>query len=184
MDVFLLLLGYRLVFNRPYRDGSLLSPLGWRVIAVCFSALAVVFGFEGVQEDVAAVVPALGAALLAYACVLAARRERVQPPSQVFSSDTSLLHREGFIPEGFRHRVEILNDDGTPMEFVVSVLQENLGMNRSEAIRTMLDIHRNGGALVPRDSLEESIRIAGAVTAEARQANHPLICRAVSVDGS
>jgi ATP-dependent Clp protease adapter protein ClpS len=76
--------------------------------------------------------------------------------ARAFPAETSLLQLEGFAPAGFCHGVEILNDDRTTMEFVVSVLQHHLGLSEPAAIRTMLEIHRNGGVVVARESLEES----------------------------
>jgi ATP-dependent Clp protease adapter protein ClpS len=91
---------------------------------------------------------------------------------------------EGFVPAGFRWGIEILNDDRTPMEFVISVLCTAVGMSRIDAIRTMLEIHSKGGVLLARASLDESRRIADAITAEARSNNHALTCRAVSLEQS
>ena len=181
-----LLLGYRLVFNRPNKYGSLLPPKGWRVLATCFGVVAALLGSTAVQNvDSTAAVAMLGAAALAYACVMAARGQSIKPPPppRIFPAETSLLQLGGFAPAGLRHGVEILNDDRTTMEFVVSVLKKNFGLDEPEAIRTMLEIHRNGGVILAQGSLEESSRIAAAVTEEARLGSHPLTCRAVSVDG-
>jgi ATP-dependent Clp protease adapter protein ClpS len=94
---------------------------------------------------------------------------------------TSLIHVEGMIPLGFRCGLEILNDDKTPMLFVVSVLRSRVSLSNEDAHRTMLTIHERGGILLPIPSLEESRRIADAVTEDATKKHHPLVCRAVSV---
>lgn len=180
------LLGYRLVLNRPNKRGSLLSPVGWRVLATCFGLVAFFVGSTTIRSpDGMTVAATLGAAAMAYACVMAARGHRIEPPppSRVFPPETSLLQLGGFTPAGFRHGVEILNDDSTKMEFVVSVLQKQFGLNEPEAIRAMLDIHRNGGVILARESFEESKRIAEAVTEGAHLDGYSLTCRAVSVDG-
>jgi ATP-dependent Clp protease adapter protein ClpS len=183
ISAFCLLLGYRLALNRPNRHESLLSPTSWKVLAASFVVLAVVMGSSVMRDGAYTVIPAAAAALLGYGCILASRGVRVEPPpSQVFPPETSLLQVGGFTPAGLRYGIEILNDERTPMEFVVSVLQKNLGLSEPEAIRTMLEIHSKGGVLVVRESFEESRRIAEAVTAEARVADHPLTCRAVSVE--
>jgi hypothetical protein len=44
------------------------------------------------------------------------------PPSVILSPETSLLTLPNFVPPGFKCGVEVLNDDATPMEFVVSML--------------------------------------------------------------
>jgi ATP-dependent Clp protease adaptor protein ClpS len=100
-------------------------------------------------------------------------------PPVVLPRGTALVNFPEFIPSGFRYGVEILNDDSTPMQFVVSVLESVVGLGRTEAVRTMLEIHKRGGALLPTPSADEAKRIAGAVTAEAASCDHPLVCRAV-----
>ena len=51
-------------------------------------------------------------------------------------------------------QVVLLNDDFTPMEFVVSVLQKFFGMGREQATQVMLKVHRDGRGVCgvfPRD---------------------------------
>ena len=91
-------------------------------------------------------------------------------PVSCRSPETSLLKRDGFLPAGFRCGIEILNDNATPMEFVVSVLQSYIGLDRNAAIKTMLTIHKKGGIMLPIDSFDESRRIAELISAEARGA--------------
>ena len=66
------------------------------------------------------------------------------------------------------------------MEFVVSMLRDTMGMTEEGAIRVMLEIHQKGGVLLPTSTPEEAARIADSITAEAREKNHPMVCRAVS----
>ena len=42
------------------------------------------------------------------------------------------------------YQVVLLNDDYTPMEFVVDVLERIFGMDRTTATRVMLEVHTNG----------------------------------------
>lgn len=110
--------------------------------------------------------------------------EAISPPqSPIFPPETALLRLQGFTPPGFQCGIEILNDASTPMEFVVSVLQGSVALGRDDATRTMLEIHQKGGVLLPMKSIEDSKRIAESVAAQARNSNHPLICRAVTIDG-
>ena len=74
-----------------------------------------------------------------------------------------------------------MNGEQTPMAFVVSVLRNNVGLSETAAIRTMLEIHKKGGALLAMQSSEEANRVAEVVTAAAL-GNNPLICRAVRVE--
>ena len=66
------------------------------------------------------------------------------------------------------------------MAFVVAMLSTHLGLSRTDAIRTMLNIHKRGGALLALPSRAEAQRVADAVTADASSQKHPLVCRAVS----
>jgi ATP-dependent Clp protease adaptor protein ClpS len=81
------------------------------------------------------------------------------------------------------HGVEILNDNTTPMEFVVTVLEQHLRMTRDAAIALMLDIHEDGGALVPMATFESAQIAAAAIQADAALKKHAFTCRAVHLEG-
>jgi ATP-dependent Clp protease adapter protein ClpS len=100
--------------------------------------------------------------------------------SPVLPPDTSLLTRPDFVPAKFIQGIEILNDNRTDMDFVVSVLGAHLGLSLEEAIRMMLEIHTRGGALFPTSSLADAERIAAQITAQAQERGYPLVCRPVS----
>ena len=73
-------------------------------------------------------------------------------------------------------QVVMLNDDYTPMEFVVEVLQHFFGMGREQATRIMLAVHTEGRAACgtyPRDIAETK---AAQVNRYAREHQHPLLC--------
>jgi len=73
-------------------------------------------------------------------------------------------------------KVLLLNDDFTPMEFVVVVLQKFFGMNREQATRIMLKVHREGVGvcgIFPRDVAATKVDL---VTGFAREHQHPLAC--------
>jgi ATP-dependent Clp protease adapter protein ClpS len=106
------------------------------------------------------------------------------PASPVLPRETSLISLPDFVPPGFTHGVEILNDNATPMEFVTSVLVSYFGLSPEDSNRTMLQIHRQGGALLPTSSLAEAQQIAEQITAEAARRGHPLVCRPVSSQSS
>jgi ATP-dependent Clp protease adaptor protein ClpS len=74
------------------------------------------------------------------------------------------------------YKVLLLNDDYTPMDFVVSVLQRFFSMNREQATRTMLKVHNEGRGLCgvyPRDIAATKVE---QVAAYARENQHPLVC--------
>jgi len=73
-------------------------------------------------------------------------------------------------------KVLLLNDDYTPMEFVVVVLQKFFGMGREQATRIMLKVHREGVGICgvfPRDVAATKVEL---VTGFAREHQHPLAC--------
>ena len=101
------------------------------------------------------------------------------PKSPVFARETNLQQMEGFASADFTAGIEILNDDTTPMEFVVGVLVEHLQIDRETAIQMMLGIHGNGGLLFPIADRERRLAVAAAISAAAREHGHELVCRSV-----
>jgi ATP-dependent Clp protease adaptor protein ClpS len=102
-------------------------------------------------------------------------------PVRVDASSEGEFLVAGEFPEGGPlFGMEITNDDSTPMEFVVDVLQKELNMSKQAAVRAMLHIHRRGSILFVMDTLELAESIAATITARARDRSHPLICRAVT----
>ena len=72
--------------------------------------------------------------------------------------------------------VSLLNDDRTPMDFVVGVLERFFGMSNNEAIRQMYRIHNEGKAIYGTYSHEEAERKVADVLAFAAKHKHPLRC--------
>lgn len=88
--------------------------------------------------------------------VLEAKKSRVKPPPMF--------------------KVLLLNDDYTPMDFVVAVLQSVFGMSPEQATQVMLKVHRDGMGVCgvyPRDLAESKVE---QVLAFARKHQHPLKC--------
>ena len=74
------------------------------------------------------------------------------------------------------YAVLILNDDDTPMEFVVHVLEHLFEMDREVAMRIMLDVHSNGIAECGRYGYEEAKAKVEQVLTFTREHRHPLRC--------
>ena len=74
------------------------------------------------------------------------------------------------------YRVLMLNDDYTPMEFVVLVLQRFFRMDREEAMRVMLHVHQRGVGVCGVFSYEVAETKVSQVIDFARQNQHPLQC--------
>lgn len=74
------------------------------------------------------------------------------------------------------YRVLMLNDDYTPMEFVVLVLQRFFKMDMEEATRVMLQVHQRGVGVCGVFSYEVAETKVAQVMDFARQNEHPLQC--------
>lgn len=73
-------------------------------------------------------------------------------------------------------KVILLNDDFTPMDFVIVVLQTFFSMNREQATQIMLKVHMDGAGVCgvyPNDVASTKVE---QVVAFARQHQHPLRC--------
>ncbi|MGI9323444.1 MAG: ATP-dependent Clp protease adapter ClpS [Pseudomonadales bacterium] len=80
------------------------------------------------------------------------------------------------------YRVLLLNDDYTPMEFVVEVLQIFFGMDREKATQVMLAVHTTGKGtcgIYPRDMAETK---SAQVNHYAQEHQHPLVSEIAAVD--
>ena len=93
----------------------------------------------------------------------------------VDDSDSVVLERRTQRTEPPRmYQVLMLNDDYTPMEFVVVVLQEFFGKDRETATQIMLKIHLDGRGVCGVYSRDVAATKVEQVLAAAHQAGHPL----------
>jgi ATP-dependent Clp protease adaptor protein ClpS len=74
------------------------------------------------------------------------------------------------------YKVLLLNDDYTPMEFVVVVIQEFFNKDRETATQIMLKIHLDGKGICGVYSRDVAATKVEQVQEAARQAGHPLQC--------
>jgi ATP-dependent Clp protease adaptor protein ClpS len=88
--------------------------------------------------------------------VLERRPEKVKPPQM--------------------YQVVLLNDDYTPMEFVVVVIQEFFNKDRETATQIMLKIHLDGKGICGVYSKDVAATKVDQVTEAARKSGHPLQC--------
>lgn len=75
-----------------------------------------------------------------------------------------------------QYKVFLLNDDYTPMDFVIQILETFFKKSHEEATRIMLHVHRRGAGLCGVYTLEIAETKVAQVLAAARQAQHPLQC--------
>lgn len=74
------------------------------------------------------------------------------------------------------YKVLILNDDYTPMEFVVHVLEHFFTKSREEAVQVMLHVHRRGVGVCGVYTFEVAETKVAQVIELARRHQHPLQC--------
>ena len=74
------------------------------------------------------------------------------------------------------YKVVILNDDFTPMDFVVEILQTYFSMNYDKATQVMLHVHTRGKGVCGVFSYEIAETKVLQVNEYSRQNDHPLIC--------
>ena len=74
------------------------------------------------------------------------------------------------------YKVLLLNDDYTPMEFVVHILERFFGLNHAQAFEIMLMVHKKGLAVVAVYSFEIAETKVAQVMDFARRHQHPLQC--------
>jgi len=74
------------------------------------------------------------------------------------------------------YKVLLLNDDYTPMEFVVHILERFFGLNHAQSFEIMLTVHKKGLAVVGVFSFEVAETKVVQVMDFARRHQHPLQC--------
>lgn len=74
------------------------------------------------------------------------------------------------------YKVMLLNDDFTPMDFVVTVIQKFFGLDREQATRIMLKVHREGVGVCGVFARDVAATKVEQVITYARQHQHPLAC--------
>ena len=93
-----------------------------------------------------------------------------------FKDDTILEAQRTKLKPPPMYKVMLLNDDYTPMEFVVIVLQKFFSMTRERATQVMLKVHREGigvCGVYPGDVATTKVQ---QVAAYSRKHQHPLQC--------
>lgn len=92
------------------------------------------------------------------------------------SPQQPVLERQTQVREPHLYRVCLLNDDYTPMDYVVRILREFFHKSQEDAEQIMMEVHLQGKGtcgIYPFDLAETKVTL---VTADARQHQHPLRC--------
>lgn len=80
------------------------------------------------------------------------------------------------------YKVILFNDDYTPMDFVVEILEGFFSLNREQATKIMLTVHTEGRAVCGVFTRDIAETKATQVNQYARESQHPLLCE-IEKDG-
>ena len=97
-------------------------------------------------------------------------------PNERYSDDLAVQEAKPRLQKPRLFKVILLNDDFTPMEFVVIVLEQFFSKNREEATRIMLQVHQKGIGVCGVYSREIAEMKVQQVLAFAQEQQHPLQC--------
>lgn len=106
----------------------------------------------------------------------------VQQPNQDDGGAVVLERRTQKVQPPQMYQVVMLNDDYTPMEFVVVVIQEFFGKDMEAATQIMLKIHLDGRGICGVYSKDVAATKVDQVLDAAAKAGHPLKCISEPVD--
>ena len=91
-------------------------------------------------------------------------------------SDVSVELEKPKLKRPSMYKVVMLNDDYTPMDFVVEVLERFFGMDAERTTRIMLTVHTEGRATCGIYTKDVAETKAMMVNEYARECQHPLLC--------
>ena len=98
-------------------------------------------------------------------------------PSNPYVEDTLLLEKQiEQVKAPSMYKVLLLNDDYTPMEFVVMVIQEYFSKDHETATRIMLQVHLVGKGICGVFTRDVAATKVHQVVELSREAGHPLQC--------
>jgi ATP-dependent Clp protease adaptor protein ClpS len=107
---------------------------------------------------------------------VATEQEMAQHPDHKLNDDLVVQEAKPKLKRPPLYKVILLNDDFTPMDFVVEVLKTFFGMSEEKATQVMLHVHTRGigvCGVFSKDVAETKVRL---VNDYSRQHQHPLLC--------
>ena len=97
--------------------------------------------------------------------------------NEIFEEDLGVITKEKpEVKKPDMYAVVLINDDYTPMEFVVMILERFFGLTHAQAFDIMITVHKKGLAVVGVFSYEVAETKVAQVMDCARQHQHPLQC--------
>lgn len=102
--------------------------------------------------------------------------ERRTDTENEHSYDLAVEEARPAVKEPPLYRVVLINDDFTPMEFVVNILEAIFGMERTRATQVMLEVHTKGKGICGVYNFEIAETKVAQVMGIAQQHQHPLLC--------
>ena len=98
------------------------------------------------------------------------------------SGDVAIKPADPELKKPSLYRVVLMNDDFTPMEFVVHVLESFFAMNREKATQVMLNVHTQGKGVCGVYTKDIAETKAALVNDYSRESQHPLLCEVEELD--
>ena len=93
-----------------------------------------------------------------------------------FEDDLAVQEAEPKLKRPPLYKVILINDDYTPMDFVVHVLETFFSIDRENATRIMLDVHNHGKGVCGIFTHEIAETKVTLVNEYSRENQHPLLC--------
>ncbi len=93
------------------------------------------------------------------------------------TSTITETHQSTRLQPPSRYVVVLLNDDYTPMDFVVNVLQMFFNKTEDEATQIMLEVHYKGKGICGTYTCDIAATKVSQVNAFSREHQHPLLCK-------
>ncbi len=102
--------------------------------------------------------------------------EKDNQPERLGNFDLAVEEAKPRLKEPPLYRVVLINDDFTPMDFVVDVLESIFSMERTRATQVMLEVHTKGKGVCGVYNYEIAETKVAQVMGVAKQHQHPLLC--------
>lgn len=99
-----------------------------------------------------------------------------EKPDNHFDDDLATQEAKPKLKRPPLYKVILLNDDYTPMDFVVHVLETFFSIDKENATRIMLDVHKHGKGVCGVFTHEIAETKVSLVNEYSRKNQHPLLC--------